>query len=105
MLLVWRQALQPCSARVGGAERQTQSRWIARRLQADLRREQGRIQQLQPAAQLNRQWWQRVVVDRLQIAVPDRRGGATARSVQGWYRPSVGVPVALDFDPEKWCVA
>jgi len=33
MLLVWRQALQPCSARVGGAERQTQSRWIARRLQ------------------------------------------------------------------------
>jgi len=58
LLLVRRRVQQPCSARVGSAERQAQSRWAAAgRLQANFRREQCRVQQLQPTAQLNRQRW------------------------------------------------
>ena len=30
---------------------------------------------------------------------PGRRGGATAQSALGWYRPSVGVPETLDGRP------
>ena len=34
-------------------------------------------------------WWSGLVTEVFEALI---RGGATARSVLGWYRPSVGVP-------------